>query len=158
MRRKRGVVLGAVASIIAVSGLAIIILASVLVSVGPGVRASNQWITIVNYSYTPSDITVNVGDTVTWQNNASATAHTATSTSAPSGGAFDSGIISAGGGIWPHVFTVTGSYSYHCTLHIGLMSGTITVNPAIPEFSSFSFVVVGLMVMMLGLVFARRHR
>ena len=156
MRRGRGSVGGTGASILATSGLAITILASLLVSIGPGVSASNQWVTIADYSFTPADLAIDIGDTVTWQNNASTTPHTATSTSAPSGGAFDSGTIAAGGGVFTHTFTVAGSYSYECSFHPG-MTGTITVGSVIPEFSSFTFVAVGLVIVMLGLVFVRRR-
>jgi len=157
MRQERGSMFKAIASVLAIAGLAVVIMASLLVSVGPTVRAANQWVTVEDFSFTPSAITINVGDTVTWQNNATSTPHTATSTSAPSGGAFDSGTISAGGGTYSHVFTIAGDYSYLCTFHPTLMTGTITVNSAIPEFSSFTFVVLGLLVMMLGVTLARRR-
>lgn len=147
---------GAIASILAIAGLSAVILASLLVSVGPGVSASAKWVTIANFSFTPRDIVINVGDTVTWQNNATFTDHTATSTSAPADGSFDSGII-APGTTYTHTFTIAGSYTYWCTIHTTLMTGTITVNPAIPEFSSYAFVIVGLMVMMLGLAYARKR-
>jgi plastocyanin len=156
MRREKDSIFKAVASILAIAGLAVVILASLLVSVGPTVRAADQWVTVADYSFTPSAITINIGDSVTWMNNGSIV-HTATSTSAPSGGAFDSGTLAAGGGMYTHQFLIAGSYSYHCTFHPTLMSGTITVNTTIPEFSSFTFVVVGLLVMMLGLTFARRR-
>jgi plastocyanin len=157
MRQERGSMFKAIASVLAIAGLAVMILASLLVSVGPVARAANQWVTVGDFFFDPGSITINVGDTVTWQNNATSTPHTATSTSAPSGGAFDSGTISAGGGMYTHTFTIAGTYNYHCTLHPTLMSGTITVTSAIPEFSSFTFVVLGLLVMMLGVTLARRR-
>lgn len=157
MRRERSTVRSSAGSVLAIAGLAIMMMASVLVQVAPVAKASSQWVTIVNYSFTPSSITINVGDMVTWENNATSTIHTATSTSAPSGGAFDSGDIAPGGGVYSLQFMIAGTYNYHCTYHPSLMTGTITVNAAIPEFSSFTFVVVGLLVMMLGIVFARRR-
>ncbi len=143
-------------SMLAIAGLAAFVLASLLISVGPRVSASPQWVTIANYSFTPKNLVINVGDTVTWQNNATLTDHTATSTSAPSGGSFDSGVL-APGATYTHTFTVAGSYGYWCSIHTTLMTGTITVNAVIPEFSSDVLVVVGMMVMMLGLAYAKRR-
>ncbi len=141
----------------AIAGLATTIFASLLVFAAPGVSASNQWVTIVDFSFTPSNIAINVGDTVTWQNNATSTQHTATSVSAPPGGAFDSGIIAPGGGTYALTFSVAGSYSYHCSIHVS-MTGTITVTSGVPEFSSFTFAAVGLLAMVLGLLFVRRSK
>jgi len=76
--------------------------------------------------YAPGTITVVIGvnNTVTWTNNDSAH-HTVTTTSAPTGGDFDSGNMN-GGVACTHTFTVPGSYQYDCTYH-SWMKGTIVV-------------------------------
>jgi plastocyanin len=76
--------------------------------------------------YTPDAITLVIGvnNTVTWTNNDSAH-HTVTTTSAPAGGAFDSGNMN-GGATCTHTFTVPGTYQYDCTYH-SWMTGTIVV-------------------------------
>ena len=73
--------------------------------------------------YNPEDLTINVGDTVTWTNNDGG-GHTATSTSGPE--SFDSGNI-ASGGTWSFTFTKAGTYDYKCDYHSS-MTATITVN------------------------------
>jgi plastocyanin len=76
--------------------------------------------------YTPDSITLVVGvnNTVTWTNNDSVH-HTVTSTSAPSGGDFNSGNMQPGA-VCTHTFTVPGTYQYDCTYH-AWMVGTIVV-------------------------------
>ena len=76
-----------------------------------------------NMQYNPEDLTINVGDTVTWTNNDGG-GHTATSTSGPE--SFDSGNI-ASGGTWSFTFTKAGTYDYKCDYHSS-MTATITVN------------------------------
>jgi len=76
-----------------------------------------------NMQYNPEDLTINVGDTVTWTNNDGG-GHTATSTSGPE--SFDSGNI-ASGGAWSFTFTEAGTYDYKCDYHSS-MTATITVN------------------------------
>jgi plastocyanin len=76
--------------------------------------------------YTPDSITLVVGvnNTVTWTNNDSVH-HTVTSTSAPTGGAFNSGNMQPGA-VCTHTFTVAGTYQYDCAYH-SWMVGTIVV-------------------------------
>jgi plastocyanin len=78
---------------------------------------------IVDFDYSPQNLTVNVGTTVTWTNNGSV-GHTATSDSA----AWDSGIIPVGGR-FVFTFNSVGTFAYHCTIHPTIMTGTITVVP-----------------------------
>jgi len=75
-------------------------------------------VTIRDFSFGPSALTIHVGDTITWTNNGP-TSHTAT------GSGFDTGILRAGQSS-SHTFTSAGTFSYHCTLH-PFMKGTITV-------------------------------
>jgi plastocyanin len=74
--------------------------------------SSNQW--------SPASTTITHGQSVCWQNS-SAVAHTVTD----NGGAFDTDLPV--GNIFVHIYTVAGSYPYHCKIHAG-MTGTITVN------------------------------
>lgn len=76
---------------------------------------------IKGYAYTPEDITVATGDTVTWKNSDTAP-HTVTSTS---GGTLDSPNM-AQGDSWSFTFTQPGTYPFYCAIHPD-MKGTVTV-------------------------------
>lgn len=80
-------------------------------------------IDIKNMMFTPSQITVAKGGTVTWTNN-DTTAHTVTDDLSNVGGP-NSGEI-APGATYSFTFTKTGSFQYHCTIHPS-MRGTIVV-------------------------------
>jgi LPXTG-motif cell wall-anchored protein len=69
-------------------------------------------VTIRDFSFGPSAVTVHVGDT-------GPTDHTAT------GAGFDTGILRKGQS-GSHTFTSAGTFSYHCSLH-PFMKGTVTV-------------------------------
>jgi len=71
-------------------------------------------------AYAPNPITVAVGGSVTWTNNDN-TSHTSTANN----GAWNSGVIAAGGK-YSMTFASAGSFTYHCTLHPGMV-GTVTV-------------------------------
>jgi plastocyanin len=77
-------------------------------------------VTISDFSFTPADLTVSVGDTVTWTNDDDF-AHTVTS----SDGLFDSGDL-AGGQTFEFTFTEPGRYPYVCNIHPN-MTATVTV-------------------------------
>ncbi len=79
---------------------------------------------IQNFAFNPQTITVPVGTTVTWTNLDGA-AHTVSSTSAPEGKGFDSGLLNQEGS-FPLTFTVPGTYEYQCNIH-PFMKGTIVV-------------------------------
>lgn len=88
--------------------------------------------------YLPAKVTINVGDTVEWDNNAS-TLHDVTTdadnvqkpadVSLPPGAkAFDSGFMQPGGK-FSYTFTVPGTYKYACVPHeMDGMVGYVTVN------------------------------
>ena len=84
-------------------------------------EAQEYMIDIANFAFSPSSLTINAGDSVTWTNRDSS-AHTVTS---DSGNELDSERIS-NGQIYTHVFAQPGTYSYHCTPHPG-MKATIVV-------------------------------
>jgi plastocyanin len=84
-------------------------------------------VVIQGMAFSPGTITVTVNATVKWTNNDAVT-HTVTSDA----GLFDSGSISSGGvysggGTYSHVFTATGTYKYHCSIHPS-MTAEVIVN------------------------------
>ena len=87
------------------------------------IAAASTGVTISDFQFAPSSVTVNVGDTVTWTNNGP-TPHSATSSS----GVFDTGIMDAGQS-GSHTFTEAGTFAYICTPHPN-MHGTIVVQAA----------------------------
>ena len=73
-----------------------------------------------------SELTVSVGETITWHNDSSVI-HTVTSGSFEDGPdrVFDSSIIMSGD-TFTHTFTETGQYEYFCSIH-PWMTGTVIV-------------------------------
>src|SRR5579864_5938340 len=69
--------------------------------------ASGNTVSIVNMSFSPANLSVSAGSTVTWTNNDAMT-HTVTS----DGGIFDSGGL-APGKMYSRVFATAGSFPYH---------------------------------------------
>lgn len=77
-------------------------------------------------AFTPSNLTVTAGTTVTWTFLSGP--HNVTSGSGGvSDGKFTSG-ASQSSGTYTHLFDTAGSYPYFCSVHGVMMSGTITVN------------------------------
>jgi plastocyanin len=85
--------------------------------------AAASGVTIRDFSFGPSSVSVNVGDAVTWSNQGKA-AHTATANN----GSFDTGTLNKGQS-GSHTFTTAGTFSYHCTIH-PFMKGTVFVAAA----------------------------
>ncbi len=86
----------------------------------PSEEKSGTVIAIENYSYSPANLVVKAGETVTWTNNDSV-GHSSTSDDS----AFDTGLIGQGNKA-SVTFDKPGTYSYHCTPH-PQMQGTIIV-------------------------------
>jgi plastocyanin len=77
-------------------------------------------VSIVNMSFSTASLTVTAGTTVTWTNKDGMT-HTVTADD----NSFDSGYL-AMGSKFSKVFSVKGTYTYHCSIH-STMKGTIIV-------------------------------
>ena len=75
-------------------------------------------VSIDDFAFDPTSVTISTGDTVRWTNMDSAD-HTAT------GSAFDSGILEEGDS-YEFTFTETGTFEYNCSIHPE-MQGTVTV-------------------------------
>jgi plastocyanin len=76
--------------------------------------------TLTTTAYSPNPLNVTVGTTVTWTNNDN-TPHTSTANS----GQWSSPAIGPGGQ-FSTTFTSAGSFTYHCTIHPGMV-GTVNV-------------------------------
>ncbi len=83
-------------------------------------EAASQSVRIVDFSFSPRTVNVNVGDTVTWTNRGDED-HTATA----SDGSFDTGSLSTGAS-GSATFNKAGSFSYICKPH-PFMRGTVEV-------------------------------
>ena len=91
-----------------------------------GSTASSLKISIKNFQYYPSTLTVSPGATITVTNH-DGVAHTLTALpgSTPQG-KFDSGNIAAGQSVTITVPNQPGSYAYYCAIH-NYMTGTLVV-------------------------------
>ena len=85
-----------------------------------GAAASTAEITTPGKFYSPHEIDVLVGTTVTWRNTDRST-HTVTEDD----DVFDSGFIRPGGE-FRRTFTQTGRFAFHCTIH-SFMRGSVSV-------------------------------
>ncbi len=90
---------------------------------GTGVPGCDE----TNECFIPSNVSVDVGTTVTWSNDDTA-AHTVTSGNPTDGpdGVFDSCLFMTGA-TFDHTFNESGTYNYFCMVH-PWMKGTIQVN------------------------------
>lgn len=88
-------------------------------------EAATQHVAMENYAYSPSSLTIQVGDTVTWTNHDQAP-HNVVTTSGPA--SLQSPML-AQGESWSFTFTVPGTYSYYCTVHPD-MRAQVIVQPA----------------------------
>jgi LPXTG-motif cell wall-anchored protein len=87
------------------------------------IAAASGSVTIADFNFSPATITINEGDTVTWNNNGP-TPHSATAND----GSFDTGILKKGAS-GSHTFSQAGSFSYYCKPH-PFMKGTVVVQAA----------------------------
>ena len=78
-------------------------------------------IQIANFAFSPSELIIKKGETVTWVNQDSVK-HTITS---DSGTEISSQLLSKSE-TYSHTFNTQGTFSYHCSLHSG-MAGKIIV-------------------------------
>ncbi len=87
------------------------------------VLAADHAVSISGFSFSPRDLTVAAGDTVTWTNS-DAQAHTASATD----GSWDTGNL-GNGASGTVTFATAGSFPYRCDIHPD-MTGSITVQAA----------------------------
>lgn len=79
-------------------------------------------VTIQNFAFTPSSITVKKGTKVTWTNKDNVT-HTVNETDGQSGGP-NSGDI-APGASYSFTFSTVGTFNYHCAIHPSMLGKVV---------------------------------
>jgi plastocyanin len=77
-------------------------------------------VSVLNFRFEPGDVTVSVGDSVTWTNDSSS-GHTTTA----SDGGWDQAL--AGGETFTLTFDTAGTFDFFCAIHPA-MTGSVTVN------------------------------
>ena len=107
----------------------IIFLFSILI-IASSINATNDTIeTTQVMTFSPDDLTIYVGDTVTFINTGGShnvNGTTATFPSNPTSFSNPTGVSS--GWTYTHIFTLAGTYNYQCDPHIPSMTGVIIVN------------------------------
>ncbi|HEX9252246.1 MAG TPA: T9SS type A sorting domain-containing protein [Ignavibacteriaceae bacterium] len=85
-------------------------------------------VSVGNFSFTPAQLTINVGDIVRWTNTGGLHNVVADDNS------FTSGAVSSSAWVYEHTFNSAGTNPYYCSLHGGPggvgMSGVVTVENA----------------------------
>jgi len=107
----------------------------VLVCITSAANAADTNVSMVNFQFSPKDIAVNAGDTVTWVNQDNTFHDTTSGTNAVPSGLWHSA-LPVNGDSFSFTFNVPGGYyGYYCTPHVFLfhMFGSVTViAPDIP--------------------------
>src|SRR3954469_1785848 len=101
--------------------LTLLVLALLLAASPGAALAADTSVTIAAKAFGPGDVTVNPGDSVTWNWNEGP--HSVHVVDGPA--TFDSGVKDAGG-TYTHVLSAPGVYHYQCDVHPS-MRGVITV-------------------------------
>jgi plastocyanin len=79
-------------------------------------------VSVVDFAFNPTSVSVKTGTTVTWTNTGS-TAHTVTADD----NSFDSGNVNSGA-TYSQAFATAGTFAYHCKIH-SQMKATVVVAP-----------------------------
>jgi plastocyanin len=94
-------------------------------ALAPAATAADTSVNVVDFSFQPRDVQIEVGDKVTW--NFAVGGHTTTS-NAGQAERWNSGPeTNAGGTTFEHTFTKPGRFTYICLPHQTFMKGSVTV-------------------------------
>ncbi|MCA9294021.1 MAG: IPTL-CTERM sorting domain-containing protein [Phycisphaerales bacterium] len=120
--------------------------------------AATHVVTQSGFTFSPSTLTIDQGDTVEWHWTAGS--HTVTSgpASCVPDGLFDVPLNSANA-VQSMVFNSAGAFPYFCQPHCGIgMTGTITVNagPAVPTVSEWGMIGLALLTLTGGTLIIRK--
>jgi len=107
----------------------LLLLSAIFMVIFAQASATEYFVSIVDFAFSPQDISIVEGDIVTWTNNG---IHIHTSTSDDGGATWNSGDLSNGQS-FSFTFNSAGDYSYHCSYHPLSMLGSVTVSSAATE-------------------------
>jgi plastocyanin len=102
----------------------------VFVSLCSFAKAANHVVTMLNFTFSPRDLVVNIGDSITWSNRDFVLHDAVSGTNGAPNGIWNSGLLSRNGS-FTFTFNSPGGYGYYCTPHYASrgMIGTVTVLP-----------------------------
>ena len=87
----------------------------------------------VGNAFSPSNLTITVGDDVTWINTAGNHNVNGTQVTYPANPDYFGNGVAPAPWTLQHTFTIPGTYNYRCDPHVGIgMIGTIVVTPTCP--------------------------
>ncbi len=97
-------------------------------------KATSQVVTIANFQFTPTNFTIDLGDTVlfSWISGS----HTTTSTSVPGGAVSWSQSINSTSTSFIYVPLVAGTYNYQCAIHTSMIGQFTVVQCVPPDYSN----------------------
>ncbi len=88
-------------------------------------HATTHLVTVQNFSFSPSNFSAAVGDTVEWEWVGGT--HTTTSLTIPAAAAAWNNNINSTTTVFKYVITATGTYNYWCAIHTTMMEASFTV-------------------------------
>ncbi|MFN3916871.1 MAG: T9SS type A sorting domain-containing protein [Flavobacteriales bacterium] len=91
------------------------------------VAQNNHFVEANGMSFIPNNLTIQVGDTVVWENTGGTHNVNGTTVTYPSNPESFGNTVGASGWVYKHKFTIAGTYQYRCDVHGVNMSGTIVV-------------------------------
>ena len=105
-------------------------------------NATNHSVTTVGNTFSPANITINQGDTVTWTNGGGFHNVNATLSTYPNNPEGFGNSVSSSSWTFQHIFTIVGTYNYQCDPHTSMgMVGTVVVN-AVSTPNSLTFTAI----------------
>lgn len=136
------------------ASLAVVMVGALLIPFVPNARAATTYVQIADYSFTPSTVVIDLGDTVIWNQTGP---HTHTVTSTTPAGELNSGDLVTGAQ-YSHTFNTAGTFNYHCSIHTSMTGSVTVIDTSIPEFSNAPFVVLGMLVLAMVVLVTGRSR
>ena len=114
---------------LAVVGVTVVVLMLGAGAISSVSQAAETGVSIRDFSFRPPDVSIGIGDTVTWTND-DPTDHTVTA--AQPSGAFDSRTL-VPGAKFSQTFSRAGTYTYFCKLHHNMVGRIRVIDPANPN-------------------------
>lgn len=91
---------------------------------------SHFQVEVSNFQYTPENLTIQVGDTVTWTNVQGSHNVNGSTATFPNNSSSFKNAVAGPGWKFTYVFTEAGLHDYHCDPHASFMKGSVFVDAA----------------------------